>query len=184
MTSSDHVSISKTISHALRHEPWVYELELDEDGWVAVQVLLDALREVNPLWESLTDADLAEVIASSDKQRHEMRDGKIRALYGHSIAGKLIKAPAAPPDVLYHGTARRAVPLISRDGLRPMSRQYVHLSADRDIAQQVGLRKDRQPVIGVVRASEASQKGVRFFRGNDRVWLADAVPAEFITFST
>ena len=29
----DHRELSKTISHALRHEPWLYELELDDEGW-------------------------------------------------------------------------------------------------------------------------------------------------------
>ena len=30
----DPVALSRVVSHALRHEPWLYELELDEDGWV------------------------------------------------------------------------------------------------------------------------------------------------------
>ena len=36
------VQLSKTVSHALRHEPWLYELELDDDGWVSVEAMLGA----------------------------------------------------------------------------------------------------------------------------------------------
>ncbi|NTW40943.1 MAG: RNA 2'-phosphotransferase, partial [Cellulomonadaceae bacterium] len=36
--------LSRVVSHALRHEPWLYELELDEAGWVSVQSLVEALR--------------------------------------------------------------------------------------------------------------------------------------------
>lgn len=36
--------LSRTVAHALRHEPWLYELEMDEAGWVPVEQLLDALR--------------------------------------------------------------------------------------------------------------------------------------------
>jgi len=32
----DLVRLSKTVAHALRHEPWLYELELDEEGWTPV----------------------------------------------------------------------------------------------------------------------------------------------------
>jgi RNA 2'-phosphotransferase, Tpt1 / KptA family len=59
--------LSKTISHALRHEPWLYELELDDEGWVPVDELFGSLRKEKPEWTSLTEADLAEMIARSDK---------------------------------------------------------------------------------------------------------------------
>ena len=26
-------NLSRAVSHALRHEPWLYELEFDEGGW-------------------------------------------------------------------------------------------------------------------------------------------------------
>ena len=40
----DYRRLSKTVAHALRHEPHVYELELDEEGWTDVATLLGALR--------------------------------------------------------------------------------------------------------------------------------------------
>lgn len=44
MLAIDSHILSKTVSHALRHEPWLYELELDDEGWVAVSQLLESLR--------------------------------------------------------------------------------------------------------------------------------------------
>jgi putative RNA 2'-phosphotransferase len=175
-----YTDISKTISHALRHEPWLYELELDDAGWVPVEALLDALRAEKPAWAGLSEADLVQMMAQAGKQRFEMRDGRFRALYGHSTPQKLAKEPAEPPAILFHGTAPETVPLIRRDGLRPMRRQYVHLSADVPTATQVGRRKAADPVILRVRAGEAHQAGLRFYRGNDLVWLADAVAPGFI----
>jgi putative RNA 2'-phosphotransferase len=175
-----YTDVSRTISHALRHEPWLYELELDDAGWVPVEALLAALRAEKPAWADLGEADLARMMAEADKQRYEMRDGKFRALYGHSAPQKLSKEPAAPPAILFHGTAPKTVALIRKDGLRPMARQYVHLSLDTATAAQVGRRKAKDPVILRVRAGEAHGEGVRFYRGNDLVWLADTVPAEFI----
>jgi putative RNA 2'-phosphotransferase len=124
------------------------------------------------------------MIASSDKQRHELGEGRIRALYGHSTEERIVKEPATPPEVLFHGTAPRNVPVILRDGLKPMTRQYVHLAIDVDTAKQVGHRKtrgrDEAPVILRIRAAQAHAAGTPFYRGNDAVWLAEAVPPEFI----
>jgi putative RNA 2'-phosphotransferase len=61
-----------------------------------------------------------------------------------------------------------------------MGRQYVHLSVDTATATQVGRRKANEPVILRIRAGDAHGMGVRFYRGNDLVWLADAVAPAFI----
>lgn len=176
----DWLQLSKAVSHALRHEPWLYELELDDDGWVSTAALLAALRQEFPAWQNLTEHDLAEMIRLSSKQRHELVDGGIRALYGHSVPGKLRKESIAPPDRLFHGTAPAFLTAIRRDGLLPMGRQYVHLSVDQETAIAVGKRKSSEPVILVVRSHEAWKAGVKFYMGNDKVWLADRVPPVFI----
>ncbi len=36
----DDIALSKTIAHALRHAPWLYELELDGEGWVPLDSLV------------------------------------------------------------------------------------------------------------------------------------------------
>ncbi len=61
-----------------------------------------------------------------------------------------------------------------------MRRQYVHLSVDEATALEVARRKAGRPVILTIQAAEAHAAGVRFYQGNDKVWLADSVPAEFI----
>lgn len=172
--------LSKVVSHALRHEPWLYELELDDQGWVTIEALLSALREQKTEWNDLTQTDLVQMINTAGKQRHEIAGDRIRALYGHSLPGKLLKTRAEPPELLFHGTAPATVDPILESGLLPMGRQYVHLSKTVDMAKQVGGRKDRQPVILLIAAREAYEKGIYFYMGNDAVWLADKVPTEFI----
>jgi putative RNA 2'-phosphotransferase len=174
------VQLSKTISHALRHAPWQYELELDDAGWVSVDALLAALRDDRPAWRTLAADDLAAVLAQSEKRRFEMADGRMRALYGHSVPQRLAKTPAPPPATLYHGTSERTVAAIMAEGLRPMGRQYVHLSVDQETARQVSARKPGRSIILVIRATDAHRQGVVIYRGNEQVWLADAVAPAFI----
>jgi putative RNA 2'-phosphotransferase len=172
--------LSKALSHALRHEPWLYELELDDEGWAPLEAVLAALRGQRAEWRTLLRADIVNLIESSEKRRHEVVGERVRALYGHSVAGKLRRVPATPPATLFHGTSPAAANVICRDGLKPMSRQYVHLSVDTRTAHQVGLRKSKTPVLLAVDAGAACASGIPFYAGNDLVWLADFVPARFV----
>lgn len=51
MTASD--GLSRVVSHALRHEPWLYELELDARGWTSMDALVEVFTRLSPgsrLW--------------------------------------------------------------------------------------------------------------------------------------
>lgn len=176
----DYERLSRTLAHALRHEPWIYELEVDGKGWAPLNQLLRALREKRDAWRDLDRRDLREMMRRSEKRRYEIRGDRIRALYGHSLGDKLEMEPATPPDRLFHGTSPGAASRIREEGLRPMGRQYVHLSSDRSTAREVGHRKADDPVVLTVEAGEAHGAGLAFYRGNDRVWLADRVPPAFV----
>ena len=178
----DYAKLSKEVSYALRHAPWEYELELDEQGWVDIEQLLHALHQ-DKKWKSVGAEDLDKMIAASDKQRHELAEGRIRALYGHSVPQKIIKQPETPPPILYHGTARQWVETIRHEGLKPMKRQYVHFSVDTDTAELVGGRKDTSPVILTIDAGRAAQEGIKFYHGNHNIWLADYIPPGYISFT-
>jgi len=180
MEKDFYLILSKTISHSLRHKPLLYELELDDEGWVPLETLLTVLRQERPEWGDVQEVDLHQMIESSDKHRHEIKDGRIRALYGHSIPQKLKKTPAAPIEILYHGTSQETAKIIKKQGIRPMGRQYVNLSVDIKTALQVGRRKGSTPVILKVEARRAHEAGIAFYEGNEIIWLADFVPTEFI----
>lgn len=171
--------LSRTVSHALRHEPWLYELELDDEGWVEVTDLLAALHQ-EQRWSTITISDLEQMIATASKQRHELSHGRIRARYGHSTPQRIHHEPSIPPATLFHGTSRQSHDAIRRYGLRLMGRQFVHLSTDQHTAHAVGSRKDSHPIILTIDATLAHTAGIRFFHGNDQVWLSESIPPHFI----
>lgn len=177
MTVSD-AELSRVVSHALRHEPWVYELEVDDEGWVSVDQLLAALQEKGGPWGSVDRTSLGRMQASATKHRHEFDGERVRALYGHSLPTPVRKRPSIPPDRLFHGTAPETLTAIRREGLLPMQRQFVHLSVDRETALMVGRRKSASPAIVMVDAFAAHSAGTVFYQGNELVWLAGRVPAE------
>jgi putative RNA 2'-phosphotransferase len=179
--STDLTALSRTISHALRHRPGQYGLTLDPDGWVELEDLLAALRARGRQWADVDRGTLEEMMRDASKQRFEIAGTRIRARYGHSTGGQIVGELEEPPQILYHGTPPEAAVKIRVEGLRPMRRQSVHLSADIETAQIVGGRRSDHPVILKVAARDAWKDGARFWRGNDTTWLSDAIPAEYLT---
>lgn len=175
----DYIALCKEISYALRHAPWEYELEMDEEGFAPLSQLLYAINEESKYPKVIEENDIFHVMELSDKKRLEISGEKIRALYGHSIPMHIKKEKAEPPDVLYHGTAKRFLSSIKEQGLLPMSRQYVHLSVDLETAMQVGKRHDSEPVILKIDAKSAYNSGIKFYIGNDKVWLCDRIPCNY-----
>lgn len=174
------VKLSKEISYALRHAPWEYELELDEQGFVPIEQLLQSLNEAGSYERKVTQNDLEKIIETSDKKRHEIVENKIRALYGHTIPQTIKKKSGNPPAILYHGTSHHVLQKILDYGLKPMKRQYVHLSIDIDTAMCVGKRRDPNPAILKIDTIAAQKKGIEFYIGNDKVWLCKDLPKEFL----
>lgn len=173
--------ISKKMSYCLRHNPGKYGLTLDPSGFVDLGVFLRAMNRMHRFDPPLDEKIIRGIMARADKQRFALRDGKIGALYGHSLPGHVLRPVATPPAVLYHGTAHRFLAPILREGLLPESRQYVHLSADIPMALQVGRRRDAHPVILRIDAKGAWQDGIRFHVGTQRVWLVEAVPPRYLS---
>jgi len=179
----DYKKLSKIISQALRHTPIEYNLILDNKGWVEINDLLISLKNKSSEWDNINIKDLEYLIESSEKKRHEIIGSKIRAIYGHSTKGFFHKENSTPPDILYHGTSEVNLKNILKEGLKPMERQYVHLSSVIKEAFIVGKRKSETPVILMVDAKLANNNGYEFYVGNDKIWLAKYVPSEYIVIT-
>ncbi len=178
MDAKRTVRISKFLAMVLRHDPGAVGIALDEAGWADADELIAACGRAG---RPLTRAELDHVVAVNDKKRFAFSDDgrRIRASQGHSVAVDLGLPAVEPPAVLYHGTAARTVPTVLREGLRPMARQDVHLSADVATAVRVGSRHGRPAVIEVDAAGLAAA-GHLFRRSANGVWLTDAVPPGYL----
>ncbi len=167
--------ISKYMSYLLRHNP--EDLKMDGQGFVNLNELLHKIRERFP------QADMKlirEIVERSERRRFEIRNGKIRALYGHSIPVKMELREADKVKVLYHGTTPEAAEKILRTGLKPMKRRWVHLSPTREIAERIGLRRTKTPVILEIDAEKARKNGMKFYKATEEVYLSEYIPPKYI----
>jgi len=170
--------LSKLLSLILRHQPQRFGVTLDAEGYASIEEVLLAVRARLP---QATVADVHRVVDTlePDKQRFGIVAGEIRANYGHSLPELIVHASAAPPEVLLHGTTHSAVADILEHGLKPMRRQYVHLTTEHALAERIGARHGIACVLTVA-AERAAAEGVFFYRANPSFWLANAVPARYI----
>ncbi|MFP3855076.1 MAG: RNA 2'-phosphotransferase [Anaerolineales bacterium] len=176
MRPERRVELSKFLSFILRHQPEGVGLRLEPGGWVEVDDLLAACQLSG--WE-IDRAVLKEVVELGNKPRFSFSDegDRIRANYGHSVEIDLGIEPQAPPDKLFHGTARKSLASIHLQGLQPKGRQWVHLSPDRETAESVGSRHG-SPVVLVVAARRLYLQGHAFYHPAEGTWLTDSVPPE------
>ncbi|MGW7263107.1 RNA 2'-phosphotransferase [Streptomyces sp. NPDC054842] len=172
------VKVSKYLSKHLRHQPERIGLTLGEGGWVEIEALIAAAAAHG---FPFSRAELDHVVATNDKRRFAVEGTRIRASQGHSVEVDLGLPTATPPAYLYHGTVTRSLDAIRAEGLRPMNRHDVHLSADRETATRVGARRGR-PVVLSVDAAAMHRDGHVFHVSENGVWLTTAVPPRYLRF--
>lgn len=135
---------SKKLSYILRHDPEKFGITLDSEGWASIE---EIERK-----GGIKRGDIYGVVENQKKIRFEIKEGKIRVLYGHSFI-EIPYTPVEPPSVLFHGTTRENALKILEEGLKPMGRHYVHLSVSKEDAYKVGLRRTKKPVIIKIRCT-------------------------------
>ena len=160
----------KQLSFLLRHDT---EYRFDEHGYREVQDLVQN--------HGFTKDEIVELVETNDKQRYEFNDdkSKIRARQGHSVNINIDLKETLPPDVLFHGTATRFLPSIKEKGILKMSRNYVQLTENFDIAMEVGKRHGK-PVILAVDTKAMREDGIKFYLSNNNVWLTEFVDSKYI----
>ncbi|MFK7772449.1 MAG: RNA 2'-phosphotransferase [Saprospiraceae bacterium] len=179
MKNNHAIKHSKFLSLILRHKPETVKIDLDENGWVDIDLLI---RKINDVGKKLTREELYFIVENNPKKRFAIDEAnnKIRANQGHSLNINLGFEPIQPPEFLFHGTAQRFLESIIENGLEKRNRHHVHLSPDKDTATNVGQRHGK-PIILEVKALEMYKDGFQFFVSENGVWLTDKVPSKYFS---
>lgn len=176
LDSATRTRISKFLSGALRHFPDDAGLDLDAAGWTAID---SVVKRVGEKYGVDRDAVIG-IIRTDPKGRFEVDTDRMRAAYGHSVAVDLDAGGTPVPDTLYHGTSPDALDSITREGLKPMGRQSVHLSDSVDDAKAVGSRHAADPVILEIDAGAMRADDHTITKRGRAVYTTERVPPEYI----
>jgi putative RNA 2'-phosphotransferase len=180
MAKDKAVSASKFLSLILRHDPSVAGIVFDSAGWVSLDDLLAGMKRAGT---ALTLSELEAIVDSDPKSRYTIAHGRIRANQGHSIEVDLGLVAETPPGELFHGTATRFLESILETGLKPGSRQHVHLSATYETAVTVARRHGKPVVLRVNTVAMASDGGL-FYCSENNVWLTESVAPQYLELAT
>jgi putative RNA 2'-phosphotransferase len=81
---------------------------------------------------------------------------------------------------LYHGTTPSVASKILREGLKPMKRRQVHLSPTVEVAEEVRMRRTKNPVVLEIGAETAIRDGMRFYRATAKVYVCGTVSPKYV----
>jgi RNA:NAD 2''-phosphotransferase len=178
MNNKTNNKLSKFLSLLLRHSPKTIGITLDENGWTDV---IDLIDKMNKNGEKINMEILKEIVNTDNKSRYTFDENytKIRATQGHSVKVELGYIPQKPPIILYHGTGKKYIESIFKDGIKKQSRNHVHLSGDKETALKVGQRHGT-PIILEILSEEMYNNNHQFFLSENGVWLTDYIPVEYI----
>lgn len=178
MQTKEDIALGRFLSLVLRHQPQAAGITLDQGGWANIDELMEGVRVTG---RKIDRETLERIVRENNKKRYTIsEDGqRIRANQGHSLAVQLDLQQMTPPPVLYHGTVRRFLDSIQKQGITRQQRQYVHLSPDVATARQVGSRHGT-PVVLVIDAAAMHKDGLPFFQAANGVWLCQHVPWKYV----
>ena len=166
------------MSYLLRHDGPKHGLAFDDEGYTATDALMALLQKQNA---KFTIEDLIKITQQDKKTRFHLTDDlkKIRANQGHSelVAEfidpeKLCTIITNPDDIkmCIHGTYQKYQQSILDNGLKVMSRQFIHCAEGFKHEVKSGYRENCNLLV-VIDAKKAMEDGMKFYRSANGVIL-------------
>lgn len=176
---------SRALAQILRHSPEKAGFAKSLDGFYPTDKVASFLN--------LDNEELRSIVSSDEKGRYSFSEdfSKIRANQGHSyfVDPSLLLNSYSPEDrsgFLFHGTSSEFSESIAREGLKSMSRQFCHLTENRELATKRALtvaKGDRPLIVTISKEKllESFEKnGRNVFVSSNGVILVESVPPELI----
>jgi len=167
------VKLSKKMTYLLRHK----EGFVDPEGWASLDSLVRELRKFFP-WVS--KEHVLEVISKDDKGRYELRGDKVRARYGHTVKYVRPTLEESYETLLYHGTSCEAARAILKEGIKPMKRNFVHLTTSLEEAIENARRKGKCIKVLIVDGECLRKRGIKIYKAGKHVRVCSYVPPECV----
>jgi putative RNA 2'-phosphotransferase len=174
----DPKQLEKLLTYILGRRPDEFGLVPDEDGFVRLKDLLKAISE-EPGWGYVGKSHIHEVLMACRENSFVVEGDLIKAVYPDEAA--IPAARVTPPKLLYHCVRTKAYPVVCQRGIIPMGHRHVLLATTDELALRIGRRRDPEPVLLTVQAQRASQRGVRFSRQGELIYMVDHVPVEYFS---
>ena len=173
--------IGRMLAGILRHFPEKFGLNLDQRGWIKLADIVSAIKEKTHRYHWLGTEHIKGIAETDEKGRYEIRSGLIRATYGHSREVDLDLPSDNIPHFLYYPVKEDQVEKVKVEGILPLNKSKVHLSATPRDAFEAGSVHYKDPVILKIRALDcvsSNDSGIQ--KAGKFIFTADFIPGDFI----
>ena len=166
--------LEKFLSYVLGRRPDEFGLAADREGFVPIKELLNAVHEREG-WGFVRASHLNELLMAPGEAPIEIRDGLIRASDRSGAPGH--KPAKNPPKLLHICVRRKGYAPARENGIQARGGRPLVLSSDPGMAERIGKRRDRSPVLMSVHVKKALEASVVFTQAGESLFLCPFLPA-------
>jgi len=163
---------SKFADYVLGHRPDEFGLVPDEDGYVKIKDFLKAISEEDG-WRHVRRSHIDEIFYTVPDPPIEIQTERIRAGNRGQLPASILQPH--PPKLLYTCIRRKAYAHVLEKGITPTALPQVVLSSSRQMAERLGNRIDRSPIVLTVQVEKAIRKNTLFHQVGESLFLADSI---------
>jgi putative RNA 2'-phosphotransferase len=170
---------AKFSTYVLGRRPDEFGLVPDDEGFVKVKDFLKVCAEEEG-WKYIRESHLNEILLTLPNPPIEISNKCIRARVCDNLPQK--KKIQDPPKLLYVCVRARAHAHVLEKGLRPPANlSHIVLASTVEMAQRIGRRIDRAPVLLTVHVKNALAAGLEFFKAGESLFLSEYLTPSCIT---
>lgn len=169
--------LNKFLRYILGRRPDEFALVPDENGWITIKSLLQALSETDG-WRHVRKNDISELLLYPDCGM-EVSENRIRAKNRKRLPD--FTPCIETPKLLYTCVRRRAYSAVLEKGLFSGTGGRIICFADQKLAEKTGKRFDPKPVLLTIHTSSAPARAIKFYRFGESIFLCDSLPAGAFT---
>lgn len=170
--------LAKFLHYVLGRRPDEFGLVPDADGYVPVKDLLKVCAE-EPGWRHVRRGQLETLGLLVPDCPVDMAENRIRAVDRSHLP--LPRPVARLPALLHLAVRRRAHAVVVEKGLHPANDRPLILSDDLPLAQRMGRRQDRQPVVLTVHLRNCPWLAPTLTRFGEHLYLCPSLSPECMT---
>jgi len=183
MSTFELEGLGRIMAGILRHFPERFNLDMDEEGFVDIYKLVNAIkRKRGDRIRWLRPTHIIGLAETDPKGRYQVEDNHVRATYGHSKPLKMSLPTDNIPEKLYFPTKEDELERIMQEGLLPDGRTMVHLSRTYWDAFEAGSHQENpKPLVLRIDSDSAQDNGIIIQRAGKTVFTVEEIPSDFIS---
>ena len=120
------------------------------------------------------------LVETDPKGRYQLKNGRLRATYAHTLDLELDLPTDTNPEHLYFGCSVEDSEEYLEHGLYPGDRNMLHLSSTRLNALEAGRHIIGKPIVLLVDVRAAEKEGNIIMKAGTTVYLAKEIPNQFL----